>query len=418
MATLKNLLERMNRFVREVANSDMPYGEKKRIGWQLLRDAQALYPSLDFYSQRDLSGYVANLRRTLRRWTEKEILEVKEKLAWAAKSFEALKYLGGTGQTEAQRLEIERLTGILRELEASLPELLEEPGVKGAGSTPPELQAAESLRTQMEQRGFTDEASLRDAIAKTQAQINSLESYRSTLDPNRDALWGKQAFDEIRALGEFIQEWNCQLEHLKLREGEARTSRWQEDKAKEETRRYVASVETALAEGKEQIQAIKALHDALGEVDRAFSLCKMVISKALVQLRPGVIPTGEVDSIIDRFERLLAGIRDRLPEPEVRNAARKLERLKAYRAEMSTAVNRLGYQEEVSAYEARQKSEGVTYFRSNLPSIVREILPARDISGLEKLASTGVNGAKKAISIAIFIAGKRNPERMSAILGG
>lgn len=411
MPSLKNLLERMNRFVREVANSDMPYGEKKRIGWQLLRDAQALYPSLDFYSQRDLLGYIANLRRTLRRWTEKEILEVKEKLAWAAKSFQALKYLGGTK-------EIERLTKRLRELEGLLPELLEESGVKGAGSMPPELQAAESFRTQMEQRSFADEASLRDAIAKAQAQIRSLESYRSTLDPNRDVLWGKQAFDEIRALGGLIREWENQISHLKSHEAQARTWTWQQDKAKEVTRRYVASVGTALAEGKEQTQAIKALHDALGEVDRAFSLCKMVISKALVQLRPEAIPTGEVDSIIDRFERLLAGIRDRLPEPEVRDATRKLERLKAYRAEMSTAVNRLGYQEEVSAYEARQKSEGVTYFRSNLPSEVREILPPRDISGLEKLASTGVNGAKKAISIAIFIAGKRNPERMSAVFGG
>lgn len=418
MPSLKDLLERLNRFVREVVNSDIPYGEKKRIGWQLLRDAQALYPSLDFYSQRDLLGYIANLRRTLRRWTEKEILEVKEKLAWAAKSFQALKYLGGTEQTEAQRLEIERLTKRLRELEGLLPELLEEPGVKGVGSVPPELQAAESFRTQMEQRSFTDEASLRDAIAKTQAQIRNLESYRSTLDPNRDALWGNQAFDEIRALGGLIQEWENQISHLKSQEAQARTWRWQEDKAKEVTRRYVANVETGLAEGKEQTEAIKMLRDALGEVDRAFSLCGMVISKALVQLRPEAIPTDEVDSIIDRFERILAGIRDKLPEPEVRNATRKLERLKAYRAEMSTAVNRLGYQEEVSTYEARQRSEGVTYFRSNLPSEVREILPARDISGLERLASTGVDGAKKAISIAIFIAGKRNPERMSAILGG
>lgn len=418
MPSLRNLLERMNRFVREVVNSDMPYGEKKRVGWQLLRDAQALYPSLDFYSQRDLLGYIANLRRTLRRWTEKEILEVKEKLAWAAKSFEALKYLGGAEQTEAQRLEIERLTRKLRELEASLPELLEEPGVKGAGSTPPELEAAKTLRTQMEQRSFTDEASLRDAIAKTQAQVRSLEAYRRTLDPNRDALWGKQAFDEIRALGELIQEWENQISHLKSQQAQARTWRWQQDKAKEETRRYVASVEAGLAEGKEQTEAIKALHDALKEVEAAFSFCEKLTSKALVQLRPEVIPTDEVDSIIDRFERILAGISDKLPEPEVRNATRKLDRLKAYRAEMSTAVGRLGYQEEVSAYEATRKSEGVTYFRSNLPGEVREILPARDISGLEKLASTGVNGAKKAISIAIFIAGKRNPERMSAILGG
>lgn len=411
MPSLENLLERLNRFVREVVNSDIPYGEKKRIGWQLLRDAQALYPSLDFYSQRDLLGYIANLRRTLRRWTEKEILEVKEKLAWAAKSFQALKYLGGTK-------EIERLTKRLRELEGLLPELLEELKVKGVGSTPPELQAAGTFRTRMEQRSFTDEASLRDAIAKTQAEIRKLESLRSGLGPNRDVLWGKQAFDEIRALAGLIREWENQISHLKSQEAQARTWTWQQDKAKEVTRRYVANVETGLVEGKEQTEAVKMLRDALGEVDRAFSLCGMVISKALVQLRPEAIPTDEVDLIIDRFERILAGIRDKLPEAEVRNATRRLKRLKAYRAEMGIAVNRLGYQEEVSTYETRQKSEGVTYFRSNLPSEVREILPARDISGLEKLASTGVNGAKKAISIAIFIAGKRNPERMSAILGG
>ena len=409
MPSLKNLLERLNRFVREIVYSDIPYGEKKRIGWQLLRDARALYSSLDFYSQRDLLGYVANLRRTLRRWTEKEILEVKEKLAWAAKSFEAVKYLGGTEQTEAQRLEIEGLTRRLRGLEASLPELLEEPGVKGAGTIPPELEAAQEFRKAMERKAFTDEAPLRDAIAKTQLEIGKLESLRNRLDPNRDALWGKQAFDETRALGELIQEWESQISHLKSQEAEARTWGWQEDKSREETRRYVASVETALAEGKERREAVKMLHSALEEVEAAFSFCEKLTSKALVQLRPEAIPTEKADLIIDRFERILAGIRDRLPEAEVRDATRKLNRLKAYRAEMSGIAERLEYGEEVSAYEARQESEGIRYFRSNLPSGVREILPAKDIEKLEEVASTGVNGAKEAISTAIIMAAKRSP---------
>lgn len=417
MPSLKDLLERLNRFVREVVNSDIPYGEKKRIGWQLLRDAQVLYPSLDFYSQRDLLGYVANLRRTLRRWTEKEILEVKEKLAWAAKSFEAVKYLGGAGQTETQRLEIEGLTRRLRGLEASLPELLEEQGVKGAGTIPPELEAAQEFRKAMERTAFADEASLRDAIAKTQLETGRLESLRDRLDPNTDALWGKQAFDETRALGELIQEWESQISYLKSQEADTRTYRWQEDKSREETRRYVASVEAGLAEGKERLEAVKMLHSALEEVEAAFSFCEKLTSKALVQLRPEAIPTEEVDLVIDRFGRILAGIRDRLPEAEVRQATRNLDRLKAYRAEMGGIAERLGYGKEVSAYQARQESEGILYFRSNLPSGVREILPAKDIEKLEEVASTGVNGAKEAISTAIIIAAKRNPERARAILG-
>jgi|GEM_PF-6060814 len=417
MPTLKNLLERLNRFVQEVVNShDISMEEKTRLGWQLFEEIRALYPSLDFYSQKQLEESYVHLTKILRAWAEFEIKDIEQKLAYYGKTFQALRYLPGAEQT-GLTAGIDSLRARLEELKRLLPRLIGEPGVEDVGSVPPELEAAKEFRKAMEQKAFADEASLGDAIAKTQAEIGKLESLRTRLDPNRDALWGKQAFDEIRALGELIQEWESQISYLKSQEAETRTWGWQEDKAKEETRRYVANVEAGLAEGKERLEAVKMLHSALEEVEAAFSFCEKLTSKALVQLMPGAIPTEEVDLIIDRFERILAGIRDRLPEAEVRDATRRLNRLKAFRAEMSGIAERLGYGKEVSAYEARQESEGILYFRSNLPSGVREILPAKDVEKLEEVASTGVNGAKEAISTAIIMAAKRNPERARAILG-
>lgn len=280
------------------------------------------------------------------------------------------------------------------------------------------LVSAKNFREDMEKRVIADEASLRDAIAKTQAEMRKLEIYLSGLDIGRHELWGTQVQSEISALGKLIQKWESQLAHLKVQETQARTWRWQQDKAKEEARRYLASKETALAEGKKRTEAIKALRDASEELENAFSLCQMITSKAEVQQMPDLIPVGKVGVGIAKFEAILEGLRDRLPEADIRQATRDLNRIKQQQMEMRSVLARLGYSKEVAGYEAKQASEGLRYFQTKLPSEIREMLSPRTVTGLEDLASKGLGAAKDAIVEAIKMAAKQSPERVRAILGG
>lgn len=416
--SLKDLIGRMDQFVREIVNSqDITYEEKKRLGEELRRQAEAICPSLPLDSRNVLEQRVANLRRILSRWRGMEISPQADELTRLISELGILRHLAGAYPTPPRQAQIDELVRRIGVLKQSLPQPLPEAGVEAVDTrTPPELETAMSFRRTMQQRVFADETSLRSAIASVQAEIRRLESYRSTLDFNRDVHWGRQAFDEIGALASLIQKWNREIAYLRSQETEARTYRWQQDKAREETRRYVGSKEAALARGKEQIDAIRTLRQASKELEKAFSLCQMVMSKAQAQQIPEVIPMDAVAATIARFEGILGGLQPRLPEAEVRDATNKLNRIKAYEAEMRRVLGRLGYYKEVAGYEATTESEGVRYFRANLPGVVREILSTRVISKLEALASKGINGAKDAISNAIFMAAKQNPEKVRAVL--
>ena len=413
---LKDLLERMNRFVQAMIEPGAVLDSSmRRTGEALLREAESMFAGLNLQQQSVLKQAIVHVRRILDRWTDREVLAREDELARLSKMYNYFASL--PHKAPEQIAEMERLRARIGQIRSERPEVRGAMGERPKVEAPAELRQAVEFRQTMQEKVLPDVASLTDAIAQAREQISRLDACRRGLDADSHELWGKQAWDEIRWIGKLIQKWNRQLDQLKLQETQARTYRWQEDKAKEETRVYVSRKEASLAKGKEQIDAIKALREASQELETAFSLCQMLLDKAHVQQMPGIIPVDKLATTIAKFEAILEGLRDKLPEAEIRQATRNLNRIKAYEAEMRKNLMRLGYYEEVSGYEATRESEGLRYFRSNLPSLVKEILSPRTVAQLENLASKGINGAKEAIAQAVIMAGKRNPERMRAILG-
>lgn len=414
----KDLIQRMNRFVQDMVEPlvvlDSPM---RRTGEVLLGEAESMFPGLNRQQQAILRQAIVHLRRILSRWTDRELEAQKDEIARLSKMYRYFAAL--PHKTQEQTAEMERLKARIDWLRQNLPERPRDLTVdRDIEHLPRELQEAGAFRRRMAATELVGYSSLTSAIAQTEKEIQKLKQYYSTLRAGQFELNGTQAIQQISALGSLIQKWNSQIEQLRLQETQARTSRWEQDKSAEESRGYVTRKEASLAKGKVQIEAIKSLREASEEMSSAFGICEMVVSKALEQEMPEAIPVDRVSEIIGRFEAILAGVEGILPEAEVRQATRNLDRLKAYRAQMEEHLRRLGYERDVDEDEARRSSEGLNYFRANVPAAVRDILSRITLSRLETLASTGINGAKEAITSAIFMAAKRNPERMKAVLRG
>lgn len=286
------------------------------------------------------------------------------------------------------------------------------------GAEPAELVSARNWREVLEKRVIRQENELRSAVAQGQEEIRKLETYCAGLSPDLHQLWGGRAREELSAIGKLIQRWNRQLSYLKVKEQRARDYQWHKDKTGEEKRVYIEAKRTAQVKGGEQVDALKMLRQANREIERAFSYAELIVSKAQVQIMPEAIPMDKVAVVVNKSQAILDGVRDRVPEADVRETTRKIDALRRYQAEMNRILTKLGYDKQVESYEEGKKSEGLSYFRAHIPPFVTEIVPVRDITGLESLASKGLSGAREAISKAIILAAKRNPEKVRAMLGG
>lgn len=412
------LKERMDRFVQDMVDPlavrDAPM---RRRGEALLREAESSFPGLNLQQQAVLRQGIEKLRKILYRWDEREVSARDDEIARLRRRYESLR--GIPHKSPEQIAEMESLRDRMSYLRGRRPE---RPGPLIVGpktqSLPREVKEAEAFRARMARTPLIGEASLTRAIRQTEGEIRKLEQYCSTLSAEGYELYGTQAIQESSALGDLIQRWNRQIEGLRVQESFARTSRWEQDKSAEKMRTYLASKRAALAKGAAQTEAVKKLREATQEMSGAFQICEMVLKQAVVRIMPEAVPVDKVSAVIVKFDNILTGLRAILPENEVRQATRNLNRLKAYRAEMEEHLKRLGYGRDIHQDEARRESQGLTYFRANVPAAVREILSVTTLSKLETLAATGLNGAKEAITSAIYMAAKRNPQRMRAVLGG
>jgi len=406
----------MDRFILEVVNSHMVgLQEKARMGRELLREAEAMFGGLDQQLQSILEQRIGKLRKVLNKWSGFLTSSLEDELVRYRRAYEYLRQKPDpttSDLAEIEKLQI-RMENLRRRISGEKPKSL---GVQ-PGPRPPELEEAVRFRQQMEARAITEPQALRDAISEAQQEIDKLETSRKGLDASSHQLWGRQIQDVEREIGKLMQKWNAQLSYLNLQETEARDYQWHKDKTGEERRVYIEAKRIAEIKGGEQVDALKMLREAKSEIETAFSYCEMITSKALVQLMPEAMPMDKVAIVVNKSQAILDGVRDRVPEADVREMTRTIDALRRYEAEMNRALIKLGYDKSVESYEEGKKSEGLSYFRANLPAWVKDILPARDVSGLEDLATKGLSGAREAISRAIILAAKRNPERVKALLG-
>lgn len=444
---LKDLINRIDNFVLNVVpDHNVGYEAKRDMADTLLREAEGAYAGQPLDIRNLLGERIEHLKEIRMRWHKQEAsvvpditigqkilkeakawiilessssLERLDKIARTRKYYENLRYYA-TSLPEAQAV-MAQLVALLQRLGGVDTTRFRLSGPVQSNSTPPRPQLlvlAKQFREAMTATPFNTEAALNNAISKTIAEIRKLEVYRSSLAHAEYKLWGSQAVDEISRLSALVGEWNSQLGHIKRQEGLARTWQWQIDRAKERTRSYVEHKTSEIAKGQQKIEAAKVLREATNELEKAFSLCGMLMSKAHTLATPDIIPIDKMDTSIRTFEDILSGLGGRLTEGEIREATRFLNRAKAYRSEMAKSLTTLGYDSDLRTYETTKVSEGLRYFQANLPGIVREILSARTIKQLENLASSGINGAKEAIAQAIIMAGKQNPDRMRAYLMG
>lgn len=443
---LKDLINRIDNFVLNVVpDHNVGYETKRDMADALLREAETAYAGQPLDIRNLLGERIEHLKEIRMRWHKQEAsvvpditigqkileeakawlklessssLERLDKVARTRKYYENLRYYA-TGLPEAQTVMVQ-LEDLLQRLgEPDITRFrLSGPVQPNPPTRPQPLVLAKRFREAMTAMSFNTEAALNNAISKTIAEINKLEIYRSTLGHGEYELWGSQAVDEISKLSALVGEWNDQLGNIKRKEGLARTWRWQEDRDRERTRGYVEHKTSEIAKGQQKIEAAKVLREATNELEKAFSLCQMLMSKAHTLATPDIIPIDKMDASIRTFEGILSGLSGRLTEGEIREATRFLNRAKAYRSEMAKSLTTLGYDSGLRTYETTRASEGLRYFQANLDEIVREILSARTIKQLENLASSGINGAREAIAQAIIMAGKQNPDRMRAYIMG
>jgi len=288
--------------------------------------------------------------------------------------------------------------------------------IQPAIGKPPILAQAESFFRSKENKRILNRTSLNSAIVQAQGYFNQLNSTLDSLSINDYRRWAPLLLGEKRGIGELITRWKSQLKEMDKVEAVQRTESLEQVKRQEETAIYVSKKDSATVAGDVVTDFTKAVNDATAEANIVLSSSQMLRKKVFIEKMPEALPSAILDSAIANFQTLLEKSNGHVPDGVMREAQSKLNDLRRERQIVSLQASNLGYDKGVEREIATKSSRGITYFRANIPPGVKEALPARDISKLESLASTGINGAKEAISIAIYLVAKRNVEAARKIL--
>ena len=470
---MKDIFEGINDFLGETRLSQaVPYLERKRIAQSLLRQAEVAFRMASGERELLLGQGIDKLRRILSHY-EREDVAYKRPVGWRslrAKQFgEASVWLAAcpgsklsvmdkwtktkgyllrlqnavVSPTKEEAEIMERLQGLMNALEMRkpLPQYVEpEPerwnlpqpdgsfrhenvgpisvqrlGQPAVGK-PPILAQAESFFRSMENKKILDRTSLNSAIAQGQGYFNRLNSTLDSLSINDYRRWAPLLLGEKRGIGELITRWKSQLKEMDKVEAVQRTESLEQVKRQEDTAVYVGKKDRAAVAGDLVTDFTKAVNEAIGQANVVLSSSQMLRKKVAIEKMPEALPSATLDSAIASLQSLLERGKGHVPDGVMREAQSKLNDLKRERQIVSLQAGNLGYEKGVERDLATRSSRGITYFRANIPPTVKVVLPARDIAKLEDLASTGINGAKEAISKAIYLVAKRNVEAARKIL--
>jgi len=366
---LMGIYKELEDFFRKVAPGTLTLTEKLRIGTSLLSRAENIYQRSSPHNKEFLSPLIRKLRTYLAKvsaqltpssytslrqkalidaetWLKEDfaILPTDRAISITRRLLERLRQVAKYPNDREKKV-ISKLEGLLARLrKRKFTQITIQPKpttVSEEEVTPPIILEAENFKKAMEATPPTTEKALRDASYRALTLVGELRKYLTSLDINEYKRWAPVVKDEITSLSFLRNKFLRQLDAIRREEEKKRSYSFMVAKREYEKKSYLEAVRKAEEEGKINKVADEAAASFDTQITRIIASANAIMEKAEREKLPDALPVDKLRSIVDRAEKILAGIISKVPVPKANALKKKFDLLRFTLVRMENLKNKL-----------------------------------------------------------------------------
>lgn len=348
-------------------------------------------------------------------------LSTEEKLSKTRRYLEGLKDAVKKYPTSAESSVIAKLTTLYNRLKSIQPNIFVAPGAPTKLEDVffienPVVVKAREFYDRMKGVVLKDEASLTRAVNQANTQIEKLRTAFSSLSLDERIRSENSFAGMMRVIGELATKWKNQIALIISDEGKNRSWKWLTDKREYEQDKYLTRKKESLEKGAKEKLVLESLDKFNDYVKKVLSISSAFRAKIAKEKIPETIPIGRMSELVIKAEQFVSSLEGTLAGSELAEAKTKLNMLKQEQVILRNLYNIQMGAKSTESDIASKSTEGLRYFRDNLHPVVKELLTVKELSNLEREASTTISGAKKVLKQATYMAARKNPVKVREIL--